>query len=302
MRETVSNAFGRWPGILQAMGMDAKFLRDVHGPCPLCAGKDRWRFDDKGNGMWFCSKCGAGDGFQLLQKWRGWTFKEAADEVDKVLGTVTIPEATPKQERTAEDKRAFMRALWKASRPIQDGDPAWAYLARRCGDIRGLVGDLRYHPALKHAADGGMHPALLSPMGWDGQRFNGVHRTYLTPDGRKASVDPVRMSYGDMGAIRLGPAAECMGIAEGIETALCAAIRSGLPVWSAVCANGLESWDPPQVAQRIVIFGDNDANFVGQAAAFALAKRLMGKGLEVRVEIPPVVGSDWADVQMGEVA
>ena len=41
-------ARGRWPGILTALGVPAKALRNRHGPCPVCGGKDRFRFDDKG--------------------------------------------------------------------------------------------------------------------------------------------------------------------------------------------------------------------------------------------------------------
>jgi hypothetical protein len=50
----------RWLDILTALGVPAKFLRNWHGPCPMCGGKDRFRFDDKdGKGTFFCNGCGA---------------------------------------------------------------------------------------------------------------------------------------------------------------------------------------------------------------------------------------------------
>ena len=82
-RRTADEAIGRWAGILQTLGIDAQHLRNKHGPCPVCQGKDRFRFDDKeGRGTWYCSHCGSGDGFKLLQLLHGWPFSHAAKEVD----------------------------------------------------------------------------------------------------------------------------------------------------------------------------------------------------------------------------
>ena len=72
-------ALGKWQGILPALGVPSKALSNRHGPCPMCGGKDRFRFDDKGGrGTWICSKCGAGDGIELVKRIQNVEFKEAA--------------------------------------------------------------------------------------------------------------------------------------------------------------------------------------------------------------------------------
>ncbi len=127
-----------------------------------------------------------------------------------------------------------------------------------------------------------------------------LHRTYLTEDGRKAPVvEPRRLMPGTIAkgaAIRLAPAGEVLGIAEGIETALSASALFGVPCWAAVSAGMLAAWQPPSEAKRIIIFGDNDPNYAGQAAAYALAKRLGMDGRVVKVQIPAEVGTDWNNV------
>ena len=96
---------GRWESILTSIGVAADFLSAKHGPCPICTtGKDRFRFDNKGGrGTWFCSHCGAGDGFALMQKINGWAFPQAAREVERVLGMSR--QDTPRHEFTDERKR-----------------------------------------------------------------------------------------------------------------------------------------------------------------------------------------------------
>ena len=97
-------------------------------------------------------------------------------------------------------------------------------------------------------------------------------------------------------AIRLVPAGETLGIAEGIETALSASALFGVPCWAAMSAGMLAAWEPPPEARRIIIFGDNDANYVGQASEYALARRLRSDERVVEVQIPAEAGSDWNDV------
>jgi hypothetical protein len=75
---------GQWPSILLQLGLrltDAA-LRKRDVPCPMCGGKDRFRFRDDSVGLWYCRGCGHGDGFNLVMAWKGVSFHEAARLVE----------------------------------------------------------------------------------------------------------------------------------------------------------------------------------------------------------------------------
>lgn len=298
---TANEAVGRWPGILQSLGLDPAFLSKKHGPCPICSGKDRYRFDDKGGrGTWICSHCGSGDGFKLLQGVLGWSFSEAAKQVDRIVGTMQAGPIAP--ERTDASKIRALTQVWGGSRPVTRGDPVWQYLNRRLG-LEIVPADLRLHPGLRYTdedgRDLGRFPAMVARIRYPDGAGASIHRTYLTDDGHKASVPQVKKIMAgkplNTGAVRLGAAEMTLGIAEGIETALAASQRFGAPVWAATNAVLLESWVPPEGVSRVLIAGDNDASFTGQAAAFSLARRLVRDGLAVEIHLPDQMGKDWAD-------
>jgi len=293
---TADAAAGRWPGILQSLGVKACYLCDKHGPCPVCVGTDRYRFDDKeGRGTWFCSHCGSGDGFGLLQGMFGWTFSQAAREVDRIVGTVAAGAIV--EARSEASKVEALRAVWKSSIAITVGDPVWMYLNRRIG-IDKMPTDLQFHPGLKHS-EGGVYPAMVALMRYPDGTAASIHRTYLTVDGHKAPVQDVKKFMQgkplQTASVHLGAIAPRMGVGEGIETALAASRRFGVPVWAATNAVLLEAWMPPAGVIEVLIAGDNDTSYTGQAAAFALAKRLRREGYAVEVHIPGVAGTDWAD-------
>lgn len=298
-RKVSEIATGRWPAILMHFGIEERFLKNKHGECPICGGKDRYRFDDKlGRGSWICNQCGAGDGFALLEKFKGWTFKEAAYQVEQIVGFVQSVET--KRESDDAKKMAAVRRIWSESEPVCKGDPVWLYLNRRIG-IELIPACLRYHPALPYV-DGesiDYYPALVAAVSSHENQGIGVHRIYLTADGKKAPVDKSKklMAGKPMNgaSIKLGAAGEVLGIAEGIETALAASRKFSVPVWAAISANLMEQWLPPSVAKKVIVFGDNDASYTGQASAFALAKKLRLKGIDVDVQIPELAGTDWAD-------
>jgi putative DNA primase/helicase len=297
-------AQARWSGILPALGIGESFLTGKHGPCPLCGGKDRWRWDNReGRGTWICSKCGAGDGIALVMKKNGWEFREAAEQIEAVLGSVAAD--PPKRDRSDRDKRDAMIKLWRVSKTVGARDPVGRYLFRRVG-LTYFPSCLRTALDLRYQSDyPSFHPAMIAMVSGPDGAPSTLHRTYLTNDGRKAPViEPRRLMPGSIAkgaAIRLGPSGDVLGIAEGIETALSATALFGVPCWAAVNAGMLAAWQPPPEAKRIFVFGDNDLNYAGQSAAYALASRLRSDERVVEVQIPAKVGTDWNDVHQWQL-
>lgn len=304
MVKTYKAAQGRWREILTALGAELASLDGKHQPCPFCGGRDRYRFIDKdGSGSYFCNNCGPGLGMDFVMKLRAWDFLTAARTIDGLLGRQTLSTQPPQfsKKSTPDMQYLAIRRVLKAAKPVTPDCPAGLYLVARCGPLPAHLSDLRYHPGLCHSMEHrGLFPALLAIPRFADGRGASVLRTYLTKDGRKASVVPVRkiMPCPTIigSAVRLGPIQERLGIAEGIETAICASKLFGLPVWSAVNAAGVASWVPPPGVRSVVVFADNDKNEKGQDAACVLESRLMALGLEVEIRIPPEPGTDWADV------
>ena len=292
-------AQGRWRSILTILGMDERALSGKHGPCPMCGGKDRFRFDDKeGRGTYFCSGCGAGDGVQLAMGSTGLSFRDVAAEVERIAGTVRP--ATTRTERTDDNKLSALRRVFRESRPIERGDEACRYLAGRGLRLHDLPESLRTHPGMQYRDGGavlGTFPVMLATVTDATGRAVSMHRTYLQ-DGRKAPVSaPKKLMQGlplSGAAIRLTPVSRTLGIAEGIETALAASELFEVPTWSCISTSGIESFEPPEGVEHVLIFADHDRNFAGQAAAYRTAHRLALKGYEVEVIVPPDPG-DWLD-------
>jgi putative DNA primase/helicase len=300
-------ARGRWPSILTAVGVPSKALRNKHGPCPMCGGKDRFRFDDKGGGgTWICSQCGAGNGVQLVQHFMRTDFRGAALEIEKHIDAAPVMPERNGQRADDGKMREAMTALWQRAKPITLSDPAGQYLHRRVG-LDAFPSALRYAEDERYTDAGQRatwHPAMIARVDpSDEARAGGeraaLHRTYLAADGHKADVASPRKMMGAMptgAAVRLMPHGDVLGIAEGIETAFAASQLFGVPVWAALTADLLQAWEPPASVSTVMIFGDNDTSLTGQSAAFGLGRRLKTKGLTVSVEIPIRVGTDWNDV------
>ena len=138
LREPLKDrAVGQWRGILSALGVPDKALRNRHGPCPMCGGKDRFRFDDKGGrGTWFCSHCGAGDGIEFVKRHQGVEFRDAARLIEQHIGTVPVIRADGSKAQDNAQKRAELAEMWKRSRAIGPDDLAGRYLFDRVGPDR----------------------------------------------------------------------------------------------------------------------------------------------------------------------
>jgi putative DNA primase/helicase len=290
---------GRWHGILPAIGISEIFLKRKNGPCPMCGGKDRWRFTDiDGKGTWFCNQCHGGNGVALVMKFTGLPFKEAARRIESVIGGA--PVNPPLTERSEQQKRDALNALWRGGRLVRLDDPVDRWLRARGVGMQDYPGCLRTGMRIRHSGPPvTWHPAMLSVVSDTSGKPATIHKTYITTDGQKAPVEKVRMfcpgTIPPGGAVRLVTPGPTMGIAEGIETALAATKLFSIPTWAALNAGGVEKFEPPVGTKRLIILADNDQNGVGQRAGYALASRLSGR-IQVEVRIPGTPDTDFNDV------
>lgn len=215
--------------------------------------------------------------------------RRAAREA-KIAGDLARQEREAAREAARNLRRA--RNIWSNSLPASDPRAAMlpAYLRARGIDLDALGGvpaTLRFHPALRYPTPGGaveVGPAMVAAIGTAGD-FRGVHRTWITPEGRarlpggakvpKAWLGETGRVYGS--PVRLSPLSDCVIVGEGIETtlaALAAMWRKGRRHWCAEAALSLGALaGPADPAGRGPQLGAN-----GEPLPSALPDRSPDKG------------------------
>ena len=226
--------------------------------------------------------------------------------------------ATQKQKNEDIRRENAIVSTWKNAKRFSWKDPECEPLAKyflsRCLKVTDPehVEDLRFSPKISYLnPDGSKNEfcAMIAAIRDSEGKLIAVHKTFLTKDGKKASVEtpkkisclPSNVSLTGC-AIRIGKPTKYLAVAEGIETALSVSIATGLPCWSCVNAHLLESVEIPASVEVVFIFADKDRSLVGTRSARALRDRLAQKGTMACIEsieedIPAdSKGIDWNDI------
>jgi putative DNA primase/helicase len=167
----------KWPDVLERLGVDRRFLTGRHGPCPICDGTDRFRFDNKwGRGSWYCSNCKSNDAFALLMGIRGWDFATARQQVLAAAG-LQANQAVRERQLSCAQQRAPAAALSKPtnrvlrvaheSRSLESCPEVAEYLAGRQLWPLTAGHSLRAHPRLQYWEHGraiGCFPSLVADV------------------------------------------------------------------------------------------------------------------------------------------
>ena len=330
-KEVKRQAAGYWGDIVMTLAPElipAVQKKGRHVPCPIHGGKDGFRilkdFNVTGGGI--CNTCGAfADGLGLIQWANGWSFYETLKNIHefqngRTLPTTSVKRVTAKIEYLNDDRnQKKIDQVLLSCKPM--GLLLSRYLKHRgLGALSGRVpADLLAIDRLPYweNVDGkyrqlGAYPAMIGII----RNLSGdvvtLHRTYLTPEGTKASVSSPKkiMSPRTRGAsagcaIQLFNPTEDLAITEGIETALAVHLSTGLPVWAAISSTMLEKIQIPSTVKNVFIMADKDRSGAGVAAANKLACRLAGRH-RVKVVIPQdeineqAKSVDWLDVYIRE--
>jgi putative DNA primase/helicase len=263
-----------------------KRVRSWGGECPVCSYHGA-----------FSMKLGKGRQPNLYCS-NGCTREQLDEAAVNVLGKTWTPPPPTDAEKVTQARAAKQAAalrLWSGSDPCR-GTPAALYFASR--GLPDLAGSpvLRYRGDCWHA-ERSSHPALIARVQDAMGQTLGVHRTYLTRDGDKAAVDPVKSSLGPIwtGAIRLHEAGDELVIGEGIETAASAGLLLGLPAWAAISAGNMAAAMVLPVDTRTITHAA-DPDPPGMKAAREAAVRWRAEGRTVRIATPDRTGQDFNDL------
>jgi putative DNA primase/helicase len=251
--------------------------------CPYCAKRTKdealaIRIDERG-ATWHCHRCHASGALND----RGATHRAPRSLVRP------IQEVPQRWSEKAE-------CIWRRARPLR-GSLGEAYLTRRrCvippadGDLRYLAGTERYPPSLLARVTEIRTGAPLT-----------LHFTRLKIDGTgKAGTDRdkllLRGHQKKHGVIRLWPdqaIGSVLAVAEGIESALCAA-HLHQPAWAAIDAGNLEDLEVIPGVESLIVYADHDPS--GLKAARQAVRRWRAAGKAACAYMASTPGEDIADV------
>ncbi|SDJ58363.1 DUF7146 domain-containing protein [Aliiruegeria lutimaris] len=267
-------------------------------PCPVCQpygpghgniGAMRMYYGErKGTPVFSCFRdgCRWEDITAQLRKMSLWPLRK--------LEPWEAEELSARREGKQREREVVAARIWNETSPVP-GTVVETYLRRRGIDCA-IPEAIRYHPNLWHSPSQQKFPGMVV------RTPKGIHRTYLTPMGYKAEVDPAKMMLGPPGPVKLAQNSDrVLIVAEGIETAL--STLSGhllshfgpATVWAALSTSTMVGMAPPQAepGDTLVIAADGDP--AGLAAADSLAQIATERKWRV-FHSPAPMGQDWNDV------
>lgn len=286
--------------------------REMAGPCPACGGVDRFSINPA-KGVFNCRGSGGGDVIAMVRHCLGLDFRAACEWVTGERAGAHRYESRPRRAIVDAPRRPGVAArvdpdpvaldLWHRAQPIA-GTLAERYLV----EWRGLAGpwppSLRYLASARHPHLGHSLPALVAGLSGADRRVVSVQLTYLREaDGsRLAEKRHARRTFGRAGdaAVRLAPACEILGLAEGLETAMSAMALSDCPTWAVLGKGRFASVAIPDAVRTVHLFADADDNGGGLAAARAAAALLQSEGRAVEIHLPPDGVKDFNDMTRRE--
>jgi hypothetical protein len=269
--------------------------------CPICKGEGKLGLRDTDNGLAVnCFKqCRRADILAAIERLGipAGTLMEAEDP--EKAARRRAKEAADRQRRIAEARDFISQCKpWNTTNQIA------CYIRSREIDSILLTGSILWHGMASHP-EGGQRPLMVGVIEHVELGVIGVTRTFIAIDGsQKAAFYKPRLFLGLAagGAVRLGaphPRIELV-VGEGIESTLSYMQMHDLRGWAALSANGIKRLILPSDARRIVVAADNDVSGVGWRAALAAARRWSFEGRQVRIDMPPISGTDWNDILLSK--
>jgi putative DNA primase/helicase len=298
---------------------------DRCGPCPVCAGTDRFSINVRKQ-VFNCRGCNkGGDVIAMVEHLDGCSFAEAVrilagidpDRPAPKPDPVKVAEAQAKAEAQARDeiadaRRRMMRAgsIWQQAGPIEE-TLAEHYLrvVRKLDVPEGVSGRvLRFHPACPFGT--ATYPCLVALVrSIISDKPQAIHRTALNPDGTALKIDgkTARKALAPIGggAIKLTDNAEVatsLTVGEGLETVLAGMMPPlwSRPAWSLIDKGNIAGFQVLAGIESLRILVDHDrpdrqGRRGGQAAAIECAQQWDAAGREVIPIISRHEGDDIAD-------
>ena len=280
---------GAWRQTLEGYGCHLPNGRH-HGPCPVCGGKDRFRFDDKdGRGTWFCSQCDpqSGGGLLLLSRYLGKPTIEVAREL---IGQDMPRTVAPVRKHTATDEQIIKenRARAKAGAALMLSQAKKAehpYM-----NAKGLTGEWLVNGEIMMGANAEMiqvGDSLLVPVYKDGELVN---MQKITKEGIKRPI-----TGGEMSGVShcIQGKENLIAVVEGYATGVTVNRMTGATTYVAFnTANLAAACHLARctfLGAKLVIFADHDEHGAGLRYAEEAAVQTLSK-----IALPPEIG-DWDD-------
>ena len=229
-----------------------------HGPCPVCGGKDRFRFDDKnGRGTWFCSQCEpqSGGGLLLLSRYIG---KSVMDTAKELVGDDELRTIPKKRVHTVDHDAARAASIEQAKKGAALLMASATKNTHEYLNNKGLFQDGLVNGDPIYSRDGviGKGELLLVPIYKNGELVN-VQK--ITKDGTK------RPLYGgDMQGVQhiIDGTIKSIAVVEGYATGVTVNKLTKFKTYVSFNAANLEAAvrqakeDHPSA--KIIVFGDHD--------------------------------------------